>query len=282
MHLDGLQKSSNIEAFGSETDAFDLEVTPVIDEIQGMLDTLEIDLYDNVDDIQAGLGAATASIESLKSETASWYKDVLSYENKEIDLRTNRNLATLGIFLISIVTALAGFCGILAMRLSKKCGKIHRLVSFSGFCCAVFGCISLVLAFITLTASFVWSDACEIMTILTSDFEPLLGETIAQGANAIFNDTNLAVAFNLSNKIEFQSKFDDGLSIIEGVNISEQFEMVTTPLHDVHGSLGSISGTALGAFNDLLDTPICPFSADQYDESNIRQPWIANVKKSLT
>ena len=176
MHLDGLQKSSNIEAFGSATDAFDLKVTPVIDEIQGMLDTLEIDLYDNVDDIQAGLGAATASIESLKNETASWYKDVLSYENKEIDLRTNRNLATLGIFLISIVTAFAGFCGILAMRLSKKCGKIHRLVSFSGFCCAVFGCISLVLAFITLTASFVWSDACEIMTILTSDFEPLLGK----------------------------------------------------------------------------------------------------------
>ena len=58
--------------------------------------------------------------------------------------------------------------------------------------------------------------------------------------------------------------------------------MVTAPLHDVHGSLGSISGTALGAFNDLLHTPICPFSADQYDESNIRQPWIANVKKSLT
>ena len=71
-------------------------------------------------------------------------------------------------------------------------------------------------------------------------------------------------------------------SIIEDVNISQQFEMVTTPLHDVHTSLGSISSTALDAFNDLLDTPLCPFSGDQYDESTIRQPWIANVKKGFT
>lgn len=175
MHLDGLKKSSNIEGFGSATKAFDLEVTPIIDEMQGMLDTLEIDLYDNVDDIQAGLTAATTSIESLKNETVSWYQDILSYEKKEFDLRTNRNLSTLGIFLISIVTSFAGFCGILAMRLSR-CSNIHRLISFSGFCSAVLGCISLTLAFMTLTASFIWSDACEIMTIITSDFEPLLGK----------------------------------------------------------------------------------------------------------
>ena len=58
--------------------------------------------------------------------------------------------------------------------------------------------------------------------------------------------------------------------------------MVTEPLEEVHTSVGTISSTALDAFNSLLDIPLCPFSEDEYDDSNIREPWIANVQKGFT
>jgi hypothetical protein len=39
-----------------------------------------------------------------------------------------------------------------------------------------------------------------------------LGDKIATGANACFNDTNLAVLFNVTHKVDFQAKMDEGSS----------------------------------------------------------------------
>ena len=109
---------------------------------------------------------------------------------------------------------------------------------------------------------------------VTRDFEPFVGDKVALGANAAFNDTNLAIAFNVTDKIDFQKKLDEGLQILEVVNITEKFQLVLGPLSDIQGMLSSISDTALSALNQATASNdlMCPFN-DTYTADNILTPW---------
>lgn len=125
-----------------------------------------------------------------------------------------------------------------------------------------------------LCLNFALFDACHISDIVTSDFEPYVGDKISPGANACFNDTNLAVAFNVTEKVDFQAKLDEGLDEIEAVNVTEKFQLVLEPLATMETMLGSITDAALSALNQAISAneDYCPFD-DVYTKANILTPW---------
>ena len=165
----------------------------MVDKIQEMLDTLEDDIYGNVDTIQSALGSAIDQIDSFANQTTLWQDDIINYETEEFNLRSYRKMGVMVVFVASVVVTVFGFIGILASRTSK-CNGLYRLLNFTAIFSALLGTVTLLLASTTLSASIAWYDICQISNIVTSDFEPFLGEKIARGANACFNDTNLAVA----------------------------------------------------------------------------------------
>ena len=89
--------------------------------------------------------------------------------------------------------------------------------------------------------------------------------------------------FNITDKIDFESKLTDGLSAIEGVNISEQFGKVVTPLEDIQVMVDSISKKGIENLNiaTTINQPMCPFN-DTYTINTIFKPWEANIKKDTT
>ncbi|KAK1736622.1 hypothetical protein QTG54_012644 [Skeletonema marinoi] len=97
---------------------------------------------------------------------------------------------------------------------------------------------------------------------------------VAPGANAVFNDTNLAVAFNVTDKINFQEELDEGLSQIESINITSSFELVFDPLRDIQGVISSMSDTALAILNQATSSNSisCPFD-DVYTKETLLEPW---------
>lgn len=282
LHLSGIQEAGGEGGYETAFGAFDSKVTPTVDGIQDMLDTLENDLYDNVDVIQNSLDSVVSQIGSFEDQTFLWQKDVHYYESVEFDYRSYRLWGVLGIFLASTVIVLAGLIGIMTSR-NYRCRKLHGFLDIAGFLSAVLASIAFVIASVSILISVVWYDACEMSEIVTSDFEPLLGEIMAKGANAIFNDTNLAEAFNVTDKIDFEEKLDEGLKVLDGVNITEQFETVTKPLEDIQGTVGTLSSMTLDIFNDLTNVslPICNFT-DIYSKDNILKPWLANKDKDKT
>ncbi len=188
LHIQGLQESGNEEGYSSARSAFSAQVTPVVNEIQDMLDTLETDVYDNVDTIQTSLDSAVNQIDSFETRSLLWQNDVHDYEGVEMEYRSYRLMGVLGIFLASGIIVLLGFIGILVSR-NYRCRRLHSLMDIAGLLSALLGSIAFVIASVTMLVSFLWYDICEVSEIVTSDFEPILGETIAKGANAIFNDT---------------------------------------------------------------------------------------------
>ena len=88
-----------------------------------------------------------------------------------------------------------------------------------------------------------------------------MGDKIAPGANACFNDTNLAVAFNVTDKVDFAEKLDEQLQQIETVNVTEKFQLVLEPLSNINSMLGTLSDTALSALNQAtnINSDFCPF-----------------------
>ena len=88
-----------------------------------------------------------------------------------------------------------------------------------------------------------------------------MGDKISPGANACFNDTNLAVAFNVTDKVDFAARLDEQLQQIETVNVTEKFQLVLEPLSNINSMLGTLSDTALSALNQAtnINSDFCPF-----------------------
>jgi hypothetical protein len=234
LHVLGL--SGNEQALTGVKEAFSANVEPVVDQIQAMLDTLENDLYDGSDLINETLSTVVSQIGSFKDNTDVWQKNVTDYEQAEDGTRALRQGAILSLFVIGATICLLGFIGIIHSR-RPKCHSLYSLINLTGIVSAIMGSGCLVVASFTLLISFLWHDACEISRLVVRDFEPVLGETLARGANAIFDGNNLAVAFNVTDKIDFEEKLNEGLAEIENVNITEQFQFVVSPLEDMQDTV---------------------------------------------
>jgi len=286
IHLVGLNASGVQEIFTSAMDSFEGQVEPVVESVEDMLETLEIDLTGTaVDTIQGAVTSAIDQIDSVNSESKGWQEQVHSIEWQEISIRTYRKLGVMILFLTGLVATFAGSISILTSK-CDKCRSMSKLIHVAGVLCAFLGSLAFILASASLGISVLWSDGCQIASLVTTTpygLEPLTGQNAATITNAIFNDINLADAFNVSQKLDFQSKLDEGLSSLSDVNITDLFDQVIEPLDSFQDAIDSVSDTALAAINQgtTLNNEQCPFSTE-YSTDDILQPWHANTGRLTT
>ena len=193
LHLQGLKLSNSNNQFDTAINKFEQKVSPIVDEIQSMLDILENEIYNNVGIIQNSLGTAIGQIDSFNKKTVMWKEEVHNIQDQEYEYRKVRKIGILVLFIVSSTFAFLGVFGIVTSK-TNRCGKFSSYLNISGLFVSLLGSIVFIFASFTLCISIVWYDTCQISNVVTSDFEPILGENIARGANAIFNDRNLAVA----------------------------------------------------------------------------------------
>lgn len=79
----------------------------------------------------------------------------------------------------------------------------------------------------------------------------------------------------MTEKVDFQRKLDEGLSVIEGINITASFNMVIDPLRSIQSMMGSVSDTSLSLLNEVTtsDEFPCAFGDIDYTKETILQPW---------
>ncbi len=283
LHVLGL--TGNEGSLQSIKDTFTSNVEPIVDRIQGMLDTLEKDIFEGSELIEDTLSSSVSQIGTFKNNSQVWQVDLADYEQTEDSTRIYRQVAILSLFIIGATVCLGGLVGIVTSRKSK-CNAMHSLINLAGIFSAVLGSACLLLSSLTLLISFVWHDACEISSIVVQDFEPILGETISRGANAVFNGDNLAVAFNVTDKIDFEQKLKEGLSQIEKVNITEQFQTVLNPLEEMQESV--INPLKDASFSLLLSPELsgvevpgeCTFDYQwrRTDWDDMIEPWMRTLE----
>lgn len=82
---------------------------------------------------------------------------------------------------------------------------------------------------------------------------------------------------NVTERLDFQEKLDDGLKGISNINVSEQFEMVIEPLSDIESMVEKLSYTALSIVNKATaaNQILCPFN-DTYTKDTFTKPWELN------
>ncbi|KAL3781578.1 hypothetical protein HJC23_007098 [Cyclotella cryptica] len=277
LHSEGLNASNTLAGFYSATSGFEEKVTPITDNVQSLLDTLEIDLYDKADLIKVGLITAMGQLDSLSQQSLHWQGEIYNYEGTELGFRDMRRLAVMATFLLSASFAILGFFGVILSK-TKLCSVCFYMVTITAFFCAIIGTFALTVASIGLSVNFLLHDACEISDIITKDFEPFVGDLVAPAANAAFNDTNLAQALNLTDKVDFQKKLDDGISQIEEINVTANFDRVLDPLSEIQSMLGTISGKTLSILNQVTssDEFPCAFGDVEYTKESVLFPWSAS------
>eukprot|EP00985_Skeletonema_marinoi_P026544 scaffold20679_cov93-Skeletonema_marinoi.AAC.1 len=273
LHSKGLNESNALSGFESALTEFESKVHPISYDVQSMLDTLELDLYDQADTIEGGIDGAIAGLDSFTNQTTEWQDTLYQYEGEEYGFRPTRRVIVMSIFLASFLLGVLGLVAILLSK-SRSCSTLFSMLKLTGFFSVLLGSLALILASVLLVASFVLYDSCQMLNVLTKDFEPFVGDKVAPGANAVFNDTNLAVAFNVTDKIDFQEELDEGLSQIESINITSSFELVFDPLRDIQGVISSMSDTALAILNQATSSNSisCPFD-DVYTKETLLEPW---------
>lgn len=282
IHSKGLNESNALDGFESALVEFESKVHPISIDVQSMLDTLELDLYDQADTIEGGITSAIGQLDSFANQTSLWQDAVYEAEGEEYGFRPTRRMIVMSIFLASFFFGVLGLLAILFSK-SRSCSTLFGMLKITGFFSALLGSIALILASLLLVVSFIIYDSCQILNVVTNDFEPFVGEKVAPGANAVFNDTNLAVAFNVTDKIDFQSILDEGLSQIENINITSSFELVFDPLRDIQSMISSMSDSALGVINQATssNSTSCPFT-DVYTKTTLLEPWELNRTSSNT
>lgn len=195
LHSEGLNESNAIEQFSSATIGFDEKVTPITNNVQAMLDTLELDLFENTDTIKGGISGALDQLDSFVTSSAELQEALQGFEGQELETRHLRQAAIMTIFLVSLFFIVTGLLGVLVSKgRTRRCSIFFRLMNVTGFFSAWLGSLSLIVASALMCLSFVLYDTCQVCDIVTQDFEPFVGDKISPGVNACFNDTNLAVA----------------------------------------------------------------------------------------
>ena len=276
LHSQSLNESSALSQFESALTEFEDQVKPISMDVAAMLDTLEFDLYNQADTIEGGIIGAIDQIDSFTNQTSEWQQILYEYEGEEYGFRPKRRAIAMSVFLVSFLFGLLGLIAILLSK-SQSCSTFFHALKLTGFFSAIVGSFTMVLASILLIVSIFGYDSCKMLSIMTKDLEPFVGEKVAPGANAIFNDTNLAVAFNITDKVEFQEELDEGLSQIENINVTSSFDMVFEPLIDIQSVISSMTDPALAALNQLTSytASSCPFD-DIYTKSTMIEPWTLN------
>ena len=193
LHARGLDQSNTVTNFDQAFDGFNQQVRPIVQEVQTMLDTLQVDVYDKADLIQHSIVAAMDDLDSFSHVTQNYQERIHDVEGQEFAARPYRQAAVLVLFLLSFFCAAVGLLAVLFERLSGKSGVLF-LLNVAGVCCALLGCAALLLASVALSLNTLWYDTCEMSNIVVQDFEPFVGDKVALGANACFDNTNLAVA----------------------------------------------------------------------------------------
>jgi hypothetical protein len=190
-----MQLSTASSVYDSAIAEFTEQVNPIVSDIQDMLNTLE-DIYENSDTISSAISSVVSQIDSFSEENVLWREKIQEIEGQEKEYRTTRQMAVLGIFILSFLSGLGGLTGILASRLFPlRFGrKLIHFLELTAICSSLLGSVAFILAGIMVSLNVLFLDACQMSSIITADFEPILGSTIARGANACFNNTNLAVA----------------------------------------------------------------------------------------
>lgn len=193
LHSEGLNISNTNDAFSEATTGFDKRVTPIIDNVQSMLDTMEYDLFDKADLIKEALNGALDSLDSFSDTLVDYQSTIYEYEGKELGTRDVRKAGVMTLFLLSFFFSILGFIGICVTKSRSPClSMLSHAIKVTGFFSAWLASVSLIFASISLCLSFVLHDSCQMSKIVTQDFEPFVGNRIALGANAAFNDTHLA------------------------------------------------------------------------------------------
>ena len=87
----------------------------------------------------------------------------------------------------------------------------------------------------------------------------------------------------MTDKLDYQAKLDEGLEVLETINITEEFNKVISPLVDLQIIIDGLTNEALMQFNKGIstNTDYCQFG-DNYLKDNILNPWDANVNKNQT
>ena len=178
LHADGLNASNSLDGFNAATAGFDEKVTPIVDNVQYVLDTLKLDLYDKSDMIENGIINAISQLDSFTGQSLEWQSEIYQYEGDELGTRTLRRSAVLVIFLVSFAVAFLGLFGILLSK-NDKCSKLFHVLKITGFVSALLGSIALVAASTLLCVSFFLHDACQMSDIVTRDFEPFVGDKVS-------------------------------------------------------------------------------------------------------
>lgn len=181
LHSEGLNASNAIQSFDSASTGFQEKVTPITDNVQAMLDTLELDLYDKADFIKGGITSALDQLDSFSGQSAEWQGEIYNYEGQELGTRDVRRAVVMTLFLVSFFFAAMGFLSILGLKRTRVCSFFIKV---TGFFSALLGSLSLIVASVLLCLSFIVHDACQVSDMVTRDFEPFVGDKVAPGANA--------------------------------------------------------------------------------------------------
>jgi hypothetical protein len=80
---------------------------------------------------------------------------------------------------------------------------------------------------------------------------------------------------NLTEKVDFQQKLDEGLSQIAEINVTENFDMVLDPLKSIQSMLGGVSDKTLSIINEATSSKEfpCAYGDQGYTKENILFPW---------
>lgn len=84
---------------------------------------------------------------------------------------------------------------------------------------------------------------------------------------------------NLTDKVDFQKKLGDGISQIEQINVTANFDdRVLDPLSKIQSMLGSISGKSLSILNQATSSNEfpCAFGDVEYTKDSVLVPWSAS------
>ncbi|GMI09481.1 hypothetical protein TrLO_g1275 [Triparma laevis f. longispina] len=262
---------------------------PIVEEIDGLLTTLQTELVNVEDMIQEGAQGALDQIQAMNDTVAGMKSDLKSFQDTQESFDGLRQVGVLAIFAVALVFVILGFIGVLsAFTPCKFDDYLEYLLHFTWTFGSLIGTITFIVGGIALVLAIGWSDMCTFMNVVKEDFS-IIGGQAGTGLDACYNDTALIYAFNMSKSLDFAGPIEEQLASVTGMDISEQFGAIKQPIIDLGVTITAISladlFAALNAMTNACeaivagggncDVATCGYS-QTYTEANVLSPWEDN------
>ena len=215
----GIGIAGTASEFNASVAAVNSSIGPMVSEISGALETLQVSLVHKKASVDGALQLANNKLAELNTSLTGFYNNIEYIETTMKDYSEHRRITLLVLTIVVLTCSALGVLAVFTYWTSVAWDDVLiQGMNATWFLGSAVCLITIPLAGLTTFLALFINDSCVMVDFGTANFEPIMGSSAAAPIQACFGETGLiSSALNLSSALGYRREFEDNVDYLQQV-----------------------------------------------------------------